>query len=316
MENNLIEIQNLLEEKLLPYVDRDYAILDLPYHPNVGDSLIALAALDFLKKSGHKLSYSCSMFTYDDREIPETTLIVFNGGGNFGDLWRPYTADFRNKIIRRFPNHHYLVLPQSVCYKDEDFLEEEVKLYSACGKNITICARDKVSYDFLKEHFTQNTIVLVPDMAFVTNSKYLKCQENNGRILFLRRKDKEIKESTKYGIVPKEAEIRDWPTMEKYSKLYEFYYRANRYIERKNIHIPNFLKKIENKIWQKFILPYNRKDGIKFVNRYDIVYTTRLHVAIIAVLLNKQVYFFDNSYGKNSALYNTWLTDFENIKLI
>ena len=79
------------------------------------------------------------------------------------------------------------MLPQSVCYKDEDFLEEEVKLYSACGKNITICARDKVSYDFLKEHFTQNTIVLVPDMAFVTNSKYLKCQENNGRILFLRR---------------------------------------------------------------------------------------------------------------------------------
>ena len=60
---------------------------------------------------------------------------------------------------------------------------------------------------------------------------------------------------------------------------------------------------------------YIRK-GIHFVNGYDIVYTTRLHVAILSVLLNKQVYFFDNSYGKNSALYNTWLLEFPNIKLV
>lgn len=40
------------------------------------------------------------------------------------------------------------------------------------------------------------------------------------------------------------------------------------------------------------------------------------HVAILGVLLNKNVYFFDNSYGKNYALYDTWLRDFSNLKFV
>ena len=79
---------------------------------------------------------------------------------------------------------------------------------------------------------------------------------------------------------------------------------------------PNFLLHFEDRIWQKYILPYNLRSGIRFVNQYDIIYTTRLHVAILGALLDKKVYFFDNSYGKNSSLYNTWLKDCPNIELI
>lgn len=52
------------------------------------------------------------------------------------------------------------------------------------------------------------------------------------------------------------------------------------------------------------------------MNKYDTIYSTRLHVAILGVLLNKYVYFFDNSYGKNYALYDTWLRDFSNLKFV
>ena len=43
---------------------------------------------------------------------------------------------------------------------------------------------------------------------------------------------------------------------------------------------------------------YIIRSGIKFINAYETIYTTRLHAAIIALLLKKEVYIFDNSYGK------------------
>lgn len=74
--------------------------------------------------------------------------------------------------------------------------------------------------------------------------------------------------------------------------------------------------KIRDAYWQHYLLNYTIKSGIDFINSYDEIYTTRLHVAIIGVLLNKKVHIFDNSYGKNSALYNTWLKDLPSIELL
>lgn len=56
--------------------------------------------------------------------------------------------------------------------------------------------------------------------------------------------------------------------------------------------------------------------GIRFINQYDEVYATRLHVFVLSVLLQKKVHVFDNSYGKNSGLYNTWLKDFDNVEMM
>lgn len=312
--NNIEELREIIERKIIHYIDRDYVFLDMPYHPNVGDSLIALAGTSLLENSGQRCLYRSSMFTFDDRDIPSSVLIVFNGGGNFGDLWKPYTTDFRNKIIKRYPNNHFLILPQSVYYKDSNNLKDDIQLFSTCGNNMTICARDRASYMFLKDNFKENNIELVPDLAFYTDKKFLIRKNPTGKILFLKRTDKELVDTPKYDVVPSNAEIRDWPTMEKYSEIYKKYYRIKRRIEK--CWYPKYLLYLEDYLWQKIVLPYNRRNGISFVNNYDTIYTTRLHVAITAVLLGKEVYFFDNSYGKNSALYNTWLTDFPNIKLL
>ena len=58
------------------------------------------------------------------------------------------------------------------------------------------------------------------------------------------------------------------------------------------------------------------RNGIKFLNSYDKIATTRLHGFILSVLLNKEVGIVDNSYGKNSNFYNTWMQDFDKISLI
>ena len=57
IEMNIDVLCQLLEDRLLPLIDRDYVFLDLPYHPNVGDTLIAFAAKRLLKKSPFKCRY-------------------------------------------------------------------------------------------------------------------------------------------------------------------------------------------------------------------------------------------------------------------
>ena len=109
--------------------------------------------------------------------------------------------------------------------KDLNNLEEDVRVYSVCGKRMTICARDRDSFDLLKKNFVENNIILVPDLAFYTDRSFLEQKSGKGRVLFLKRKDKEFAPNSKYEIVPKCAEIHDWPTMEKYLWLYRKYLR-------------------------------------------------------------------------------------------
>ncbi|MNF10991.1 putative pyruvyl transferase EpsO [compost metagenome] len=56
--------------------------------------------------------------------------------------------------------------------------------------------------------------------------------------------------------------------------------------------------------------------GISFINKYDKVVTTRLHGLILSILLNKEVYMLDNSYGKCKRFHDVWLKDFTGIELL
>ena len=57
------------------------------------------------------------------------------------------------------------------------------------------------------------------------------------------------------------------------------------------------------------------RKGIEFVSQYREIYTTRLHVFILSILLGKSCTIIDNSYGKNSSFYETWLKNVDGIIL-
>lgn len=65
--------------------------------------------------------------------------------------------------------------------------------------------------------------------------------------------------------------------------------------------------------------PEEAKFGTKImlfvISFYDKIITDRLHVAIAAALLDKEVYIVDNSYGKLSAVYSRTLKYFNNVKI-
>ena len=77
MEEQIAIIKQTIEKRLLPLVDRDYVFIDLPYHPNVGDILIAFAAKNILRESPYRCLYSSSGYSFDNRTMEAAILVIY-----------------------------------------------------------------------------------------------------------------------------------------------------------------------------------------------------------------------------------------------
>lgn len=313
------ELKNIILERLTPLIDNDYVLLGLPYHPNIGDSMIWEGAESFLNTTPYKCLYTASVWSYNPvRKIPEDAIIIINGGGSFGDLWR-HNTKFWLSLIQQYPSNKIVILPQSIHYENEEQLKEDAEIFSK-HKRITICLRDKNSLRIANQYFLQSEKILVPDMAFCMDitkwEKYINSASSD-RILFLNRKDSEKKQNLNYNIVPTNAEILDWPTMGKPPFSIKLYYKVFGLLKRIDkmfsTHLSNsFSDRMYKNTFRKMFI----QEGVVFLSSYSEIYTTRLHTAILAILLQKPFVWFDNSYGKSSALYDAWLSDVEGIKFI
>ena len=184
-------------------------------------------------------------------------------------------------------------------------------------KNVTICAREQYTYDLLKKHF-KNEILLMPDMAFFINLKKYKLGKETGKVLYLKRIDKEFSKNDEKIEIPKNAEIHDWPT-------YEHSFHKEKIVEtlyckfRRLLSILRFPNRIIAKLndWKRnyFYRRFYVQLGIDFLSPYSLIFTTRLHVMILSVLLHKKLHLINNTSGKVINFYNTWLTDIDDIEV-
>ena len=308
-ENKITILKENIYNQLNSLIDNNYVLYDVPYYNNIGDLLIWEGELAFLKQFPYKMIDFCSLRTYRDKKIiNDNTIILLQGGGNFGDIWRKI-QDFRLNIIQQYPNNKIIIFPQTVFYKNSEFIKADAQIMSQ-HKNLTICARDKVSYELLKKHF-KNQILLVPDMAFCIPTEQLKkCQQPlQNKSLFLKRSDKELK-CTDYKVQSKyPLTVSDWITME-HTDLIQIGLRFTSLLRK--LKMPQFMDWYGMHIYRPSLI----KKGIEFISPYKEIYTTRLHVAILCTLLNKPFHFIDNSYGKNRAFYETWLNDLDEIHFL
>ena len=317
-EEKTLELKRLVGKTLTPLIDSDYLLLDLPYYSNLGDTLIWQGELDFLKGLPYKNLYSISCqgnLETAKRFVGPDTILLFQGGGNFGDIW-PVHGQFRRKVIAMFPRQRCIIFPQTIHYDDENNLREEAAFYSHYP-NVTICARDATSLGILMKWFPSNPCLLVPDMAFAMDmSKYKRAASPTGSI-FVKRGDKEISQNLDYSEVPADAHVTDWL----------FLNDSKEYARRKTIALwgarfdyrlgTDWSHQWTDWYWYHILRPLNVKTAINLIDQYAHVFTTRMHAAILSVILGKSdITLFDNSYGKSSSLYHTWLSDVEGLKMI
>jgi len=315
------QLTSIIINTIVPLIDNDFVLIDLSYHSNIGDILIWEGEIQFIQQyiTKNKMLYSCSRQTFNGSNIKKNTIIILHGGGNFGDLWR-LPADFRLRILQEFPNNKIIILPQTVYYKNKDALISDAAIFNK-HKNLTICARDKNSYQILKEYFSKsgNNIYMLPDMAFCIPQKILKkyMSKQEHKTLFLKREDKELNDAldyTKY-ISEKEYDILDWPSMRKEKKKQISLYFLRCFLLA-NSKIPFVFRTLTDIYASAFFKSAMIKTGVKFVSKYEKIYTTRLHAAILCCLLEKPCVLFNNSYGKNSSFYETWLKDVDGMELL
>ena len=48
--DKILSYRDLIKKKLIPLINADYVLLDVPNHPNIGDNLIWEGELRFLEK--------------------------------------------------------------------------------------------------------------------------------------------------------------------------------------------------------------------------------------------------------------------------
>lgn len=318
-------LQEIVNNKLIPLIKSDYVLLDVPNYANIGDNLIWEGELEFLKKIPFKKLYSANLHNIEINKIDKASTILFNGGGNFGDLYSGCQG-LRINIIQNYRNKRIIVFPQTVYYKDISILEKESIIYNN-HPDLYICLRDQVSFDTLAKYIKKDKLMLLPDMAFFINFESFHKSESNRKALIMNRTDIESIDSKKIYEIKKSIaknityKVSDWPS---YSNIKFINFITQKFVSKKNSLSIMFQ---HNNILQKFVDPefgLNSKksrtkyiqQGVSFMNNYDIIYSTRLHGVILAILLNKEVYIVDNNYGKSRNYYNTWLSDFDKVHLL
>ena len=204
-----MNFREAIDRVLAPLMSAKCAMLNLPYYPNPGDGMIWLGMEQFMAKHGVECVYRASAETFEYRELGADVTICFVGGGNLGDLWYKKEEQPVCKVARMYPNNRIVVFPQSVFYESEERMFQDAKVL-AQHPDLYICARDKQSYALLKEHFSKNHILLVPDMALYLELN-IAPMANTNRTLFLKREDKEACDYT--GLEIGDAEISEWPMM-------------------------------------------------------------------------------------------------------
>ena len=125
-------------------------------------------------------------------QVGPDDILFFIGGGNLGNYW-PKNEDLRQGMIKRFPDHKKIILPQSIQYTDDEegasALIQAKEIYS--DRNLFLACRGKVSYEFARQHFACN-VILTPDMVMYDKlPSWWRNQGTRKGIILCLRDDKE-----------------------------------------------------------------------------------------------------------------------------
>lgn len=173
-----------------------------------------------------------------------------------------------------------VVAPHSFYFRDFDFFEFLNKI----PNKIYLFCRERASFEDLKKlglPTQDNLIFLSPDTAFyLSRSDIIKrvtsCKKRDGEVLCSFRKGTE----TKLSFADKKVLI-------------------------------DYLKSNGKKILKEDVSAVNKyEDFIQNIERHEVIFTDRLHVAILGSILEKNVFLFPNIYFKNRAVYEYSLKEY------
>lgn len=310
-KEKILQLRRNIYSQLSPIIGKKCILLDAPYYHNIGDVLIWTGEECFFKDNDIDCLYTASYETCEFPHISLDTTIVFNGGGNLGDIYHEH-MEFLLQIIKKYPNNRIIVCPQTVYYESQTIFKKDFSQIAE-HNDLYFCARDKHVYELIHEVLEDKTL-LVPDMAFCIDkdilSLFIKPTVKNKLIIARNDIEKSINNYTN-----NDGDVSDWPVIEHSFRKTTFLNKLFKRIA--DAKIPG-ITHVSNKIWNVYAPTFKEmmiKEGVEFISPYKEIETARLHGCILSILLDKSIILCDNSYGKNRNFYMTWLNDIDTLTL-
>jgi exopolysaccharide biosynthesis predicted pyruvyltransferase EpsI len=261
-------------------------IVFCPNGGNAGDAMIASATYDLFAETG------VSFTLFDPEHFdPKGKILIYGGGGNLTPLYQSARMFIEryHRSVRRL-----IVLPHTI-QGHEDLLAD-------LGANVDLLTREAVSYDYVKRVTSGPRVFLADDLALsISPSTYLAKQDRAFRLIS--RQENGVYRKVKWGALLAREYCRRRCSPAAGEVLQSFRVdkeRTRRTLPLGNIDVSRLLK---CKNLSPSQAACTTQMLFRFINSYREVETDRLHVAIAAALLGKQVKMYANSYYKCEAVY-------------
>lgn len=290
--NNLYNMYSKKDKKIFLMLAANYG--------NLGDVAITYAQKKFLQDNFKE--YKVIEVPIDKTYVTIKSIkkicspndvITIIGGGNMGNKYDSIEA-IRRFVIKKFKHNKIVSFPQTIDFsndkKGKKSLNKTIKTYSK-NKNLYVFAREKISYEKMKQVFKKNEVYLVPDIVLSLNEtdknetrEYITTCFRNDTENFVNNDSKEklkerLKELYRDKLIVTDTHIGD-----------------------EKIEEDERLEKLE-KIWSLF-------------RKSKIVITDRLHGMIFCAITNTPCIALKNSNHKISETYNNFLCKKDNIYLM
>ena len=275
------------------------ALLDFPNHNNIGDTAIWLGERTLLHTLGLEVAATADESSYSPTRIrralgPDGTILL-HGGGSFGDLW-PARQAFRERVVREFPDHVVVQLPQTVSIGTPGALARMRSLVRAHG-GVTLLVRDQASAEVCRNELGQDADV-VPDAAFALGP-LTRIGAPRTPILCLARSDHESDGPN----VPSTSQMQvvDWFDSGESSPLrHRVSLRIRREVGR-TVASGAYANTVLGPGWEaSFELLARRRlaRGLQLLSQGEVLVTDRLHGHVLALLLGIPHVVVDTRRGK------------------
>jgi pyruvyl transferase EpsO len=274
--------------------------LDYPVSTNVGDLLLYHGTEAWLTATGQRVLTRASIRNFRFQRLPGDVIILCQGGGNFGDLY-PHQA-FRESVVRRYPHNRIVFLPQTIHYRSAENLARSSSLLCT-HPDLHLILRDSHSLQLARRHFPACSSYLAPDMAVMLYPFPMKSPPRKalGRLCLFRR-DIERPEHELPPCGP--CNWRgDW------RQLLGVYYVALRMLQAVFLLTNRYAPTARTAALWRAMTRLAIGHSALMIRAADSVETSRLHGHIFASLLGVPNRLHENSYGKNTAYFESWHAD-------
>lgn len=287
------------------YLERlaDQEIIFQPNRGNAGDALIALAAYRLFEDLG--LRYR----VYREGDDLSESVLVYGGGGN---LVPRYSQCARFLAAHLEDAMKIVILPHTIAGHGD--------LLSRFGSNVDVICRERISYDHVRKVAPAARVRLMHDLALTLDAgAILANAEWRDRWVARPRAGKVRPANHVYRLRRLGADI-GWvasrlagrpPTLDCFRRDSE---RSDARIPWGNVDL-NTATPYDQTMGHRSSAEATAYELFRYLDRFEVINTNRLHVGIVGALLGKRVRFAPNAYWKNEAVYRHSLREaFPNVE--